>query len=191
MGDIAINIHMLFCGLFEHAVAKMKNSIHDLNGKIKKYTQLQSNTVLLAYQILQKIPGGLTVLSNVISRVAPYFRTVNPVITKLEIDFCQAVMSKRRAVENHIGTVHVIAICNGLEFVMGVAVEASIPAHLRWLPKGMHVDYVSKANSDIQLSAKINEDWKVGDMQVEVIAKRNDGQPVVKGYITIWVTEKK
>ncbi|ENU23267.1 hypothetical protein F993_02136 [Acinetobacter proteolyticus] len=169
----------------------MKNSINYLNDKIKNYAQTQSNTVLIAYQALQKIPGGLTVLSRVISRVAPYFRTVDPVITKLEVGLCQASMSKRRAVENHIGTVHVIAICNGLEFVMGVAVEASIPSHLRWLPKGMHVDYVSKANSDIQLIAKINDDWNVGDMQVEVIAKRDDGQPVVKGYITLWVTEKK
>ncbi|KXO82544.1 DUF4442 domain-containing protein [Acinetobacter venetianus] len=169
----------------------MKNSIDYLSHKLKKHTKVQSNTVLIAYQVLRKIPGGLTVLSKTISRVAPYFRTVNPVITKLEVGFCEASMSKSRSVENHIGTVHVIAICNGLEFVMGVAMEASIPSHLRWLPKGMQVDYVAKANSDIQLTAKINDDWRVGDMQVEVVAKREDGQSVVQGYITIWVTEKK
>ncbi|WP_032879331.1 hotdog fold domain-containing protein [Acinetobacter colistiniresistens] len=170
----------------------MKNSIDYLSHKLKKHMKIQTNTVLIAYQSLRKIPGGLTVLSRIISRVAPYFRTVNPVITKLEVGLCEASMSKSRSIENHIGTVHVIAICNGLEFVMGVAMEASIPSHLRWLPKGMQVDYVAKANSDIQLTAKIiNDDWRVGDMQVEVIAKREDGEPVVQGCITIWVTEKK
>ena len=55
---------------------------------------------------------------------------------------CVKLSSKRI---NHIGTVHVIAICNGLEFVMGVLTEASIPQHLRWLPKGMNVNYVAKS----------------------------------------------
>ncbi|ENX43054.1 hypothetical protein F887_01224 [Acinetobacter sp. NIPH 2100] len=182
---------MLICRSLYLFKPKMKNPIDYLSDKIKKQKKIQSNTVLLAYQTLKQLPGGLLVLSKVISRVAPYFRTVNPVITKLDVGFCEASMSKSRSVENHIGTVHVIAICNGLEFVMGVVMEASIPSHLRWLPKGMHVDYVAKANSNIQLTARIDEDWKVGDMKVEVIAYREDGQPVVQGYILIWVTEKK
>ena len=169
----------------------MKESIDYLAAKFKGQNQTQSNTVLKLYQSLKKVPGGLTVLSKIVSRVAPYFRTVDPTITQLEVGFCEATMSKRKSVENHIGTVHVIAICNGLEYVMGVVTEASIPAHLRWLPKGMQVDYVGKANSDVRLTARVNDEWKVGDMQVEIVAYRADGQAVVQGHITLWVTEKK
>jgi len=112
-------------------------------------------------------------------------------IQKLDLNVCEASIKKNKSIENHIGTVHVIAICNGLEFVMGVLAEASVPQHLRWLPKGMNVNYVAKADSDIKLVATIDDEWKVGDMQVKVNAYRADGQPVVQGYITLWVTEKK
>lgn len=55
----------------------------------------------------------------------------------------------------------------------------------------MNVNYVAKADSDIKVVATIDEEWKVGDMQIKVNAYRADGLPVVQGYITLWVTEKK
>ena len=63
----------------------------------------------------------------------------------LRANYCEVRVAKRRAVENHLGTVHVIAIVNGLEMAMGTVAEASIPAHLRWIPKGMEVSYTAKA----------------------------------------------
>ena len=126
-----------------------------------------------------------------VCRVAPYFKTVGPVIERLEPGYCQARLRDRAKVRNHIGTVHVIAICNGLEFAMGVVAEASIPAHLRWIPKGMQVDYVGKANSDITLIAQVAPSaWQAGDVDIDIQARRADGQPVVKGYIRLWVSEK-
>jgi len=169
----------------------MSNYISTFTNKIKNKAVPPVNDVLLAFRTLKNVPGGLTLLSKIVSRVAPYFQTVNPMIQKLDLNLCEALIKKSKSIENHIGTVHVIAICNGLEFVMGVLAEASVPQHLRWLPKGMSVNYVAKADSDIKLVATIDDEWKVGDMQVKIDAYRADGQPVVKGYITLWVTEKK
>lgn len=169
----------------------MSNYISTLTNKIKNKAVPPVNDVLFAFKTLKNVRGGLTLLSKVVSRVAPYFQTVNPIIQKLDLNVCEASIKKSKSIENHIGTVHVIAICNGLEFVMGVLAEASVPQHLRWLPKGMSVNYVAKADSDIKLVATIEEAWKVGDMQVKIDAYRADGQPVVQGYITLWVTEKK
>ena len=168
----------------------MSNYISTFTNKIKNKAVPPVNDVLIAFRTLKTVPGGLTLLSKVVSRVAPYFQTVNPIIQKLDVDVCEASIKKNKSIENHIGTVHVIAICNGLEFVMGVLAEASVPQHLRWLPKDMSVNYVAKADSDIKLVATIDEEWKVGDMQIKVNAYRADGQPVVQGYITLWVTEK-
>lgn len=168
----------------------MSNYISTFTNKIKNKAVPPVNDVLIAFRTLKNVPGGLTLLSKVVSRVAPYFQTVNPIIQKLDVDLCEASIKKNKSIENHIGTVHVIAICNGLEFVMGVLAEASVPQHLRWLPKGMSVNYVAKADSDIKLVATIDEEWKVGDMQIKVNAYRADGQPVVQGYIMLWVTEK-
>ncbi|MEO3355676.1 MULTISPECIES: hotdog fold domain-containing protein [Acinetobacter] len=169
----------------------MTNIITSVLNQVKKKVTRQENYVLAAYEWLKPVPGGLRLLSKVVSRKAPYFQTVDPIIQKLERNYCEAIMSKTRTVENHIGTVHVIAICNGLEFVMGVLTEASIPAHLRWLPKGMQVNYVAKSNSDIKLIARVEDEWKAGDLNVTIEAYREDGTIVVQGTIMLWVTEKK
>lgn len=48
-------------------------------------------------------------------------------------------MPQRWSVQNHIKTVHAIAVCNLIEMTMGLIAEATIPSHLRWLPMGMDV----------------------------------------------------
>ncbi len=94
----------------------MSNYIYKFANQIKYNAVPPINDVLLAFRTLKAIPCGLTLLSKVVSRVAPYFQTVNPIIQKLDADVCEAFIKKNKSVENHIGTVHVIAICNGLEF---------------------------------------------------------------------------
>lgn len=84
-----------------------------------------------------------------------------------------------------------MAICNGLEMAMGVMAEASIPQHLRWIPKGMSVNYTAKAGSDIRCVAKVApNDWQLGDMLVNITAYDDNNTVVVQGVITLWISEK-
>ena len=80
---------------------------------------------------------GNWLFSQIIARKAPYFKSMRPRILLLEQNRCQVLLKKSRRVENHIGTMHVIATCNALEMAMGVMAEASVPPHLRWIPKGI------------------------------------------------------
>lgn len=152
---------------------------------------MKPNYVLSLYQKLADKPLGRWLFSRVIAGKAPYFRTIKPMVETLEENYCAIRFKKKKRVENHIGTVHVIAICNALEMAMGVMAEASVPKHLRWLPKGMSVDYVAKAGSDMLAEAKVDaQDWQVGDMIVLVTCKDTDGNVVVEGKIKLWITEK-
>lgn len=74
---------------------------------------------------------------------------------------------------------------------MGTMAEASIPAHLRWIPKGMSVDYTAKAGSDIRCIAEVTpEQWVEGDMLVNVTALDENDVVVVKGHIKLWISLK-
>ena len=150
------------------------------------------NSILKMYNKLAGYPGGKRLFALAVCRKAPYFGTVSPRLQELRENYAEAVLIKRRKLENHIGTVHVIAICNGLEFVMGVLAEASIPSHLRWIPKGMDVQYTAKANSDIRVIAEVDDGaWENGPaVEVRVKALRDDDTVVVEGSIHLWVTEK-
>lgn len=152
----------------------------------------KGNTVLDMWNKLSRVPGGKLLFAKAVSHKAPYFKTVSAKVEELRPNYARLSIKKRRAVENHIGTVHVIAICNLMEMAMGICAEASIPKHLRWIPKGMTVDYTAKADTDITATAEINpEDWKPGDLDVQVTACTQNGTPVVVGVIKLWISEKK
>src|SRR5690349_21344026 len=152
-----------------------------------------TSPVMSLYQRTTRLPQGRRLFSLLFSLKAPYFATVRPRFTELRPDRAELVVRKRRGVQNHIGTVHVIAICNGLEAAMGALAEVSIPAHKRWIPKGMEVSYTAKATSDITCIAETERDQWTGDDPdgpVRVRGVRDDGTVVVEGVIRLWVTEK-
>jgi acyl-coenzyme A thioesterase PaaI-like protein len=150
------------------------------------------NFVLNQWNRLSGLPAGKWLFSKIVSSRAPYFKTIHPYISELRPNYAKVSLTKQRALENHIGTVHVIAICNLLELAMGACAEASIPAHLRWIPKGMRVEYTAKAGSDITGVAEINpDDWRPGNLEVKVTAYDTKGVVVVKGVIDLWISEKK
>ncbi len=153
--------------------------------------ETQPNRVMTLYRKVARLPFGQYIFSKVVARMAPYFATIRPYIKTLEAYRCECLIKKRKRVQNHIGTVHVIAICNGLEMAMGTMAEASIPAHLRWIPKGMSLDYTAKAGTDILCVAEVTpEQWRVGDMLVDVKAYDTNGVVVVQGHIKLWISEK-
>ena len=155
-------------------------------------------TVLDLWKKTSALPLGNRVFSIAFSQKAPYFATIRPRFTVIEPNHAELVIRKRRGVHNHIGTVHAIALCNGLEAAMGALAEASIPRGKRWIPKGMEVAYTAKADSDITCIAETDpEQWTSdaipesgADLPVRVRGVRADGAVVVEGVIRLWVTPK-
>ena len=136
---------------------------------------------------------GARVFSVAFAQRAPYFASVRPRFTRIEPNRVELVVPKRRAVHNHLGTVHAIALCNGLEAAMGALAEATIPAEKRWIPKGMDVRYTAKATSDITCVAETDPGQWAGedpDLPVRVRGERTDGTVVVEGTIHLWVTPR-
>ncbi|HYG93034.1 MAG TPA: hotdog fold domain-containing protein [Nocardioides sp.] len=137
---------------------------------------------------------GKRVFSFVFSQKAPYFATIRPRFTVVEPNHAELVIRKRRGVQNHLGTVHAIALCNGMESVMGALAEVTIPSDKRWIPKGMEVAYTAKATSDITAIAETDQaQWDAadGDLPVRVRCVRDDGTVVAEGVINLWVTKRK
>ena len=87
-----------------------------------------ANQVLGMWEKLRGYPGGSRVFSVAFTWKAPYFRSVRPRFVQVSPNYASLVLPKRRAVQNHIGTVHAIAVCNGLEAAMGALAEATVPS---------------------------------------------------------------
>jgi acyl-coenzyme A thioesterase PaaI-like protein len=107
---------------------------------------------------------------------------------------CEVRIKKRRAVTNHIGTVHAIALCNAAELAAGMMTNVSIPEGARWIPKGMTVEYLKKAETDLRAVASLpagSDATKAGELPVLVDVKNTADETVFRARITMWVSQKK
>ena len=150
--------------------------------------------VLELYDRASRVPVlGRGAFSLAFGLKAPYFLTIQPTLIELRPNHAAVRIRKWWGVQNHIGTVHVIAVANGLEMAMGALAEATIPAHLRWIPKGMELEYLALADSTITVTADTDPaDWTgPGEVAVRVEAIRGDGTVVVRGVIRLHVSERR
>lgn len=151
-------------------------------------------SVLSAYRTLARWPAGRWLFSRLVCWKAPYFSSIAPRIETLEPGRCIASHRHRRAVTNHLGTVHAIALCNLAEFTGGLACDASIPASMRWIPKGMTVAYLKKAVGTMRATATPafppREAAEGYELPFEVVVENPAGEAVFKAGIAMWVSPK-
>lgn len=107
------------------------------------------NRIIALQEKTKKLPFGNLIFSSLVARAAPYFTSIKPKVEELTPNYMKVSMKKRRAVHNHLKTVHAIAMCNLCEFAAGICMEASIPKHRRWIPVGMEANYLKKAQTDL------------------------------------------
>ncbi len=154
-----------------------------------------STPLLSLYRRITRWPAGHWLFSRAVCFKAPYFATIAPRIVALEPGRCEVRIRDRRRVHNHIGTVHAIALCNLAELAAGVMTDATIPASMRWIPKGMTVEYLKKAvgtlhgvaTPDIPLVEAVSG----YDLPVTVAVTDAAGDTVFRARIAMWVSPRK
>ena len=133
--------------------------------------------------------------STLVCLKAPYFATIAPRIERLEPGRCEASLRHRRRVTNHLGTVHAIALCNLAELAGGLATDASLPPSMRWIPKGMEVEYLRKAVGTMRAvatvpAAQVGRSADAHALPVGVTVTDPAGEAVFRARITMWVSPR-
>lgn len=125
---------------------------------------------------------------------APYFATIAPRFLVLEPGRCDIGIRDRRRVHNHIGTVHAIALCNMAELSAGMMTDVSIPANMRWIPKGMTVEYLAKAVGELRATATPATPAVEADAGYEwkalVSVRDAVGTEVFRASVIMWVSPR-
>lgn len=153
----------------------------------------QRGNVLSIWRVLQRLPGGQWLFARLVCARAPYFASIQPRITELRAGRCEVRIRKRRSVENHLHTVHAIAICNMAELAAGLVSEVTVPPTHRWIPKGMTVEYLKKADTDLNAVAELDLLPQLGasaEVPVAVHVVDTEGQAVLRAMIRMWITSR-
>ena len=153
-----------------------------------------ASAALRLFQKHGKSSFGRWLYSRLICLRAPYFGSIAPTVQALEPGRCVVTIRHRRRVQNHIGTVHAIALCNMAEMAGGLGTDATIPESTRWIPKGMSVRYLKKAAGTMTATAlipAIADATVAQDLHAIVEVRDAAGDVVFDADITMWVSPKK
>jgi uncharacterized protein (TIGR00369 family) len=137
-----------------------------------------SQLLKASWKSLSRVPGGDRAFSKIVGRMAPYTGTIGARIVELEPGFARATLQDRKAVRNHLGSVHAIALANFGEFVSGVAMLFSLDDNMRAILTGLHVDYLRKARGELSATCRLAEmpGNEKAEIELNVEIRDADGQ---------------
>jgi acyl-coenzyme A thioesterase PaaI-like protein len=156
-------------------------------------TTTSTGPTLQAWQKHNASRLGRWFFARMVCRRAPYFSTIHPQFIELRPTFCKVAMPRRRGILNHLGAIHALAIGNLCELAAGMVTEVTTPATTRWIPRGMTIEYLRKAESDVVATARLDKsEWaSSGNVAVPVSVADKNGNEVVRAVITMHISPAK
>jgi acyl-coenzyme A thioesterase PaaI-like protein len=136
---------------------------------------------------------GRWLFARMVCRRAPYFATIRPRFIELRPGFCTVGMLPRHRIENHLGSIHALALGNLCELAAGMVTEVTTPPASRWMPRGMTIEYLRKAESAVRATARLDKsEWSApGNVAVPVSVTDKNGNEVVRAVITMQISPGK
>ena len=149
--------------------------------------------MLQRWQRLSGSRFGRWLFARAVCRKAPYFASIAPSFLELRSSLCRVRLPKRRAVQNHLGSVHALAMGNLCELAAGMVTEVTLPPTMRWIPRGMTIEYLKPAQSDVTATARLDRnEWSgAQNVGVPVTVVDSQGVEVVRAVITMYVSPRK
>jgi acyl-coenzyme A thioesterase PaaI-like protein len=84
----------------------------------------------------------------------PYTGSVSPRVEILEPGYARISIRQRRRLENHLGSIHAIALMNVAEFASGAAMTTALPAGFRGIVTKITIEYFKKARGTVTAESR-------------------------------------
>jgi acyl-coenzyme A thioesterase PaaI-like protein len=142
--------------------------------------------ILSLWQRLSPWPGGKWLFGVVMGRTVPYTGALGARLESLEPGRAVVVLRDRRAVRNHLRSVHAVALANLAEFVSGTAMLTALPPGVRGIVTRLEIEYLKKARGTITGRAQVQLPTIDGPLELQPEAELFDasGTCVARARVT-------
>lgn len=110
--------------------------------------------LLHAHQTLSKLPLGHWFFTLMVKQMIPYTGSVNPRVEVLEPGFARISIRQKRRLEQHLGSIHAIALMNVAEFASGAAMTTALPPGYRGIVTKITIEYFKKARGKVTAESR-------------------------------------
>lgn len=160
---------------------------------LRDVNAVEFNAIRRAWDSLSPLPGGRRAFSRLVGTVAPYTGTLGAEVQELSIGHSLVRLTDRRAVRNHLRSVHAVALANLVELTGNLAVAYSLADDARFIVKGMNLDYLKKARGTLtaRCDCDVPRDSERREIQIVVDVLDASGDVVTRGTLLTLVGPKR
>jgi acyl-coenzyme A thioesterase PaaI-like protein len=138
------------------------------------------NEILDTWARFTRWPGGRWAFAQAIGLSVPYAGSIGARVTELSAGHAVATLAERRAVRNHLRSIHAVALVNLGELIANLALMSTQPRGTRWIVVGMESEYLRKARGLITARCDLAQpDWSTDGELVGVAELVDEGGAAV------------
>ncbi|MDH5217459.1 MAG: DUF4442 domain-containing protein [Gammaproteobacteria bacterium] len=140
---------------------------------------------LARWNLLSRFPGGKWIFSKIVGRTAPYSGSIGARILDMKPGLVHVGLRDRKAVRNHLNSIHAIALANLGEIASGLAVICSLPPNVRGIVTNIQIEYKKKARGYLIAEGRASVSQINGDTDLQVSAEIKDQDSDIVAIVTV------
>ncbi len=130
------------------------------------------------WQHASRVPGGRALFSRLLGLAIPYTGSIGAEVLTLEPGYAKVQLDERRAVRNHLHSIHAIALANLGELAGNLALACALPDDGRFIVTKLAIEFKKKARGRIVAECRCDPPRSAEKREYELTVTLRDASDV-------------